>query len=399
MIWPTAVLSLVLATPPEFLVEKLTGDQLGGALLECKDDAVQLQTKEGIVPIPLSEVGVVRRSNAPPAAMVVPKVPVWVEMVDGSALAATDFVLGPQDAELVTATGGTVAVPHLQLRAVRFHELNKQWSEQWNGLLQSEGDSDLLVIHRNDALDYHRGTVRAVSAATVQFETAGRQLPVRREKVFGLVFYNSGTGTADQPVCSISLYDGSLLVASSVRVSEGRLDCVTCSKVVLSYELDQVAQLDFRQTSVLYLSDLDPAVMEWTPLFPTSEPLPSVEAFFRPHKDRASDSGPLRLAGRTYEKGLAVHSRTRLVYRLDGRYRRFLATAGIDDRVRPDGSVRLVISGDGQVLFDRPITGADPPVPIDLELAGVGQLTILVDFAEQFDIGDHLDLCEARLLK
>ncbi len=400
MIVPAAVLCLVLASPPDFVVEKLSGDRLDGALLQCKDDTLQLQTPEGLVSIPLAEVGVVRRRELLPAAVVAPNVPVWVELVGGSTLAATDFVLAQQGAEVVTASGTTVPVPHLQLRAVRFRALNEQSGKQWKDLLASEIDSDLLVVRRNDVLDYHRGTIRAVGAATVDFETAGRRLPVRREKVFGLVFYNSGAAATERPTCSVALRDGTLLAASSVQILDGQLHCTTCSKLVLSYRLDQVARLDFRQTRVVYLSELEPVVSEWEPFFPTNLPLPAVKVFFGPHKDRASDSGPLQLGGRTYRKGLSVHSRTRLVYRLDGKYRRFLATVGIDDRVRPGGLVRLVIRSDNdRVLFDRQIAGTDPPLPIDIDVSGTKQLSIVVDFAEQLDLGDQLDLCEARLIK
>ncbi len=76
-----------------------------------------------------------------------------------------------------------------------------------------------------------------------------------------------------------------------------------------------------------------------------------------------------------------------------------LATVGIDDRVRPRGNVRLEIEGDGRPLLDAPVTGADPPRPVDLDLTGVGRLTILVDYGEDMDVADHLDLCDARIVK
>jgi hypothetical protein len=51
------------------------------------------------------------------------------------------------------------------------------------------------------------------------------------------------------------------------------------------------------------------------------------------------------------------------------------------------------------VLFDEAIRGADEPRQLDISLAGVRRLQILVDYGEDLDVGDHLNLCEARIVK
>ena len=49
--------------------------------------------------------------------------------------------------------------------------------------------------------------------------------------------------------------------------------------------------------------------------------------------------------------------------------------------------------------YRQAISGKDDARSIELDLTGVKRLTILVDFGEQLDIGDHLLLCNARLTK
>ena len=88
-----------------------------------------------------------------------------------------------------------------------------------------------------------------------------------------------------------------------------------------------------------------------------------------------------------------------LVYLLTEDFRRCQALVGIDDRVREGGNVRLVISGDDKELFSQAITGHDEPFPLDLDITGVKRLKIVVDFGDELDIADHLNLCEARLTK
>ena len=80
-----------------------------------------------------------------------------------------------------------------------------------------------------------------------------------------------------------------------------------------------------------------------------------MKQFYAPRFDRGFDSQPLQLGGVDYRKGLALHGRTELVYRLPERFSRFRAVAGIDDAVRPGGKVRLVVRGDDKVLLEAAI--------------------------------------------
>jgi hypothetical protein len=149
----------------------------------------------------------------------------------------------------------------------------------------------------------------------------------------------------------------------------------------------------------VYLSDLEPELAKWTPYFGATSELTTRKGFFAPKQDRSLQPETLRLDEKEYSKGLSIHSRTKLVYRLPGRFRRFKAMIGIDDRVRPQGNVDLTILGDDRPLLQATVTGTDPPREVDLDLSGVRRLIVLVDFGEHADVADHLDLCEARVVK
>jgi len=121
---------------------------------------------------------------------------------------------------------------------------------------------------------------------------------------------------------------------------------------------------------------------------------------FNGPEGQAFDGGKrLVLGGRSYERGLSFRSRTSVVYRLPKDGRRFLASVGIDDRAGDTGNVRLVISGDNRTLFDETVDGGQTPVELSLDVAGIRRLTILVDYGEGLDIGDFLNLCNARITK
>jgi hypothetical protein len=51
------------------------------------------------------------------------------------------------------------------------------------------------------------------------------------------------------------------------------------------------------------------------------------------------------------------------------------------------------------VLLAASVTGGDAPLSVDLDLTGVRRLAIVADFAGGLDVGDHLLLCDARVIK
>lgn len=184
-----------------------------------------------------------------------------------------------------------------------------------------------------------------------------------------------------------------------VTLADDQWKWTTPAGLSVTQPVEKIVQIDFSSGKIVYLSDLNPDSVAWTPFFGAAKPQPSLEKFYAPRNDRNFEAAPLQLGGTQYRKGLALHSRTELVYRLPEGFSRLRALAGIDDAVRPNGKVRLVIRGDDKVLIETSIAGNDPPKSIDLDIAGVRRVTILVDFGDSLNVGDHLLLCNARISK
>ncbi len=165
-----------------------------------------------------------------------------------------------------------------------------------------------------------------------------------------------------------------------------------------------VQSIDFGSSSSIYLSDLEPDQLKWTPFLQVKELDEELRQLFRPRRDRTFRGSKLRLKmtdgpSQEYNKGLSMHSRTELVYRLAGEYRQFAAFAGLEPTLADSGSVTLVISADGAERWRREITANADAIPIDLDVTGVNWLTLLVDYGQQGDVADQLNLCDARLVK
>ena len=115
-------------------------------------------------------------------------------------------------------------------------------------------------------------------------------------------------------------------------------------------------------------------------------------------RDKNLLSQPLKLGGKVYAKGLAVHSRCVLSYSLDGRFNRFKTLVGFDDTAEAKGHVLCRVLGDAKVLYAAALSSG-APVPLDLSVAGVEQLTLEIGFGDKEDTGDRVIWANARVLR
>jgi beta-galactosidase GanA len=112
----------------------------------------------------------------------------------------------------------------------------------------------------------------------------------------------------------------------------------------------------------------------------------------------AGDGRPIAVAGVQYAKGLGVHPDGDISLNLGGNCSRFTATVGVDDEVGDAGSVRFSVLGDGATLVTTPVlTGTSAAFALDVDLAGVGQLDLVVDDGGDGNGSDHSDWAAATL--
>lgn len=390
-------LTLLGSGPVGVEVQTLSGETTVGTLVELTGDQAVIEHKGQRVSVPtdqmtgLSPTGEKSKRAGEPS--------IWVELADGALLAGLDYRVESGRARITLAGGKSVEAATRDVVSVRLQQADEAVLNEWSRIREMEATSDLLVVRKDNVVDYHRGVLRDVTDSVVQFELDGDVLPVKRAKVLGLVYFQSAGRGLPEAICRVHDTDGSSWAVRSIRLVDGQLEWTTPLGLSVVRAPAEVLRIDFSQGKIVYLSELSPEVRQWTPYFGANRDLDAVVRFFAPKTDQGLYSGPMELDGKTYTKGLAMRSRTRLVYRLPDKFRRFKATVGIDDRVRPRGNARLVISGDDRVLFEATVAGKEPPLPVDLDLTGVHRLSILVDYGDDLDVSDHVDLCEARVLK
>ncbi len=393
----TICLTILMTTAsPTFQVETSDGRTLAGQIVAWDADRVTIQTADGPAELPTKTL--LRFSGKKDPDDSLPEPAVWIRLTDGSTLTAREYVAQDGEAKITMLDNRSISLPTDAIASVRIRPNTEPVAAAWDRLITDEIDTDLLVVHKGDSLDYHRGVLRDVTEKRVHFELDGDVLPVKRSKVHGMIYRHAASDAMGEPVCRITDRSGSSWVAQSVSLDD-QLHCVTPAGLKRTFPLEQIVEIDFSEGKLVYLSELQPESVEFTPYFGTRDEIPALTERFAPRMDKNFRSQPLAIDSKQYAKGLCLHSRTKLVYRLPGRFRQLKAIVGIDDSARPRGNVQLSIFGDEKVLLETAIAGTDPPKPIELDLTGVRRLTILVDFGDQFDLADHLDLCDVRIIK
>ncbi|MFN0055741.1 MAG: NPCBM/NEW2 domain-containing protein [Planctomycetales bacterium] len=386
-VWPLLCLALWIDLP-SVEVTTLKGERHQGALVELSDRALRLSRESETIDLSLAEVLEVHLASPPTTE---PASGARVVLADGTQVTCREFAVRKNQATLDSLQCGAFAVPIARVAHVRLGISTAKLDEAWEGLLARESKKDLLVLRKEDSLDFLDGVAGDIGEK-ISFLIDGDEIPVARDRVYGLILRRKA-GNLSKPICQMTLTGGDRLQASRVAWDGSQFLVRLAAGADLTLAEDAPLHLDFSAGKVKYLSQLEPRDAKYVSFW-GDEPI-----IHEYRRDRSLDGAPLTLAGKVYPRGIALHSKSTLRYRLAGDYARFQAMLGIDDSVRRQGHVRVVISGDGKSLYAGDVKGTDPPRPLDLDVGGVRDLEILVDFGADLDIADHLDLADAKLIK
>jgi hypothetical protein len=252
-------------------------------------------------------------------------------------------------------------------------------------------DDTALVLGREKDLSEISGVAHGVAESKLRFTFEGEERSINLARLVGLVYAKSPRKTSEAKPYQIAHFvSGDLLAGTWRSANENQLEFETAAGK-LTLPRSAVARVVFRNGKLTYLSDLDPSSVEETPYF---------GRLLSYRRDQSLEGGPLKLKGKSYAKGLAVHSRSVLIYDLDGEYKTFKATIGFDESSHGRGRVACRLLGDGRELFAEPdLAATGEPADLDVSVAGVKQLSLEVDYGEAEDTGDRVVWADARLFR
>jgi hypothetical protein len=349
---------------------------------------IDIQTADGVVGIAvddLSHLDFLTDYRAPFG-------PVAFYLHDGGVMFGV-LLAGQADAIQARTAVGDLKIDWNKLAALRLGEPTqfKRANELFQEALRTRSPSqDMLVSRDPSDVKVLQGRLETLDESGGSFLFAGESRKFQNEKLYGIVFAAGAAKPAPGQVL-IELADGSSFSAALKSANEKTVRAESSFGAAVEISVSHLRRLKFRSDRVEFVSDLKP----------TTQRIEGVlHAPWAVQPDRNVLGNSLSIGGRKFERGLGVHSRTELSYAIGGEFDRFAATIGIDDAVRPLGSVVMQVLGDGRTLFDSGLVAGDqPPRDILVEVAGVESLTLVVDYGDGLDASDHADWGDARLLR
>lgn len=375
-----------------FKALQIDGREATGRIASFDGSRVTLATKEGKKQV-LPFDRLVKLTRETPSPIVPGESSQVVLLGDGDRLmraaigTATDAslevrseLLGKLDLPIDSILGLVIAVPG-QSGAL------DEWLERVQVQARS---SEVVWLNNGDRL---AGSFLGMDERNVKLQVDQKPLEVDRNGIIAVGFdpkllhYPRPKG----PFLEATLGDGTRLGLTSIKITETGIEATTRFGQPIRFPLSELSRLHARSSSVVYLSERQPAQARYEQYVGPTLP-------FR--IDRAVDGHPIRLAGQEYDRGLGTQSRTLLAYGIQPGDRRFQALIGVDERAGPLGSVVFRVFVDRQERFKSPaMTDRNPPRALDIDLEGGKILILVTEFGDRGNVRDLADWAEARIIR
>jgi hypothetical protein len=256
---------------------------------------------------------------------------------------------------------------------------------------------DVVLLRNGDQL---AGTLNALDERGVEVEADKKALRAKAGQM-AAVALSSDLADAKRPaglharvvLTETERSPGGRLTLTAATCEAGTLRGKTVFGATVRVAQSRVAALDVYGGAAVYLSELKPVKYEYFPYLDERWPWSA---------DACVTGRDLRVGGSTYDKGVGMHSRSRLTYRLGGAHRRFEALAGLDDLDGRKGRARLRVLADGKALdleSKGELTREGGPLALRLNVEGVKELTLEVGWGDDGPVQGVVNWADARLLK
>jgi hypothetical protein len=360
-------------------LELASGETVEGRLTEVRDGALVFRTGAGERLFKLAELARLERWPAAAAR----------RETDG----------------LVTAAGDVLELQVLDLDKGRFHLDSPRFGE----LTLEAGGCRLLFFDRGlaeaaeraraaggDELELATGSRTPAELRWVQADKLGFQSPlgaldVKKKDLAWVRLAGRPPEKPEAGRCRLRLSSGEALVGRPLALAGGRLRLAWLGRE-LEVPWDLVRAIESPGERLAYLSELEPSAQKTAAALGPVRPMAA---------DRSAAGAPLVLGGRSFERGLGMRARTEAAWRLEGKWKRFRALAGLDAEAAARGSRGAVfkVLADGRKLFEKQLLADGAPAAVDLDVSGVKELVLALEPGPGFEVGDYGDWADARLLR
>jgi hypothetical protein len=388
--------------------ETFTGDLVG-----ISDKEVVIHTANGDVKTPIDQV-LTLTFGAQPGAM--PNVPwVDVELTDGTELHCAKFSVVKKDVTVTMLAGQTVKFPLASLGSMlgnaHLEKTRKDWADVVEKTSRSKDVLARIATIKDDKTGMEQQVPNAAEGligeasedgSTIRFTLAsGKEGDIPFTTIYGMIFSRKPDPSAAPVICRLTDTHRNLVMVSSAEGTPTGFTVTTPAGAKIEYTPTLVLSMDYSRGKRDYLSAMTPTKVE-----EKVAAAANAESDLHFRTDRSLYDGPLELNNTTYDKGLALHAHSELVYDLNGAYREFHAVVGLDREGQFGRTVLVRIEADGvevaKLTFTRGDKDKSAPVVVTRNIKDAKKLHVIVthlDVDKDNDIGLNAVLADAYVSK
>lgn len=256
-------------------------------------------------------------------------------------------------------------------------------------------DEDTVYIRDKDNPEQIRsvsGEIVGLSDEALTFVFRGKERSITRDRVVGLVLAHAERPKGPKPGFHqmLRLRTGQLLPGKIVSIGD---------RVVL--DLIGGGRIDVPRIAASTMRNVNGRRIDLTRVEPTAEEAIPYFGLAMPYRvNQSFTGGAIRLYDeQIYERGLAVHTKSRLHYKLERPAEAFRARFGLMDPGGRMGNVTARVIGDDKVLWEKTdITADSEAIDVLVKLTGVKRLVLEVDFGKGQNVGDRAAWCNPQII-
>lgn len=131
----------------------------------------------------------------------------------------------------------------------------------------------------------------------------------------------------------------------------------------------------------------------------TQEAASFSDSFWRVMNDQGVEGKAIRVGGKTYERGLGVHSDSKISFALDGQFTAFHVVPGPDDAHKGLLEMKILVDGKEQYASGSVSSAGFEAKSVTIPVKGAKELTLVVTDGGNGPGGDHASWADAYLVK
>ncbi|MGI9239333.1 MAG: NPCBM/NEW2 domain-containing protein [Verrucomicrobiales bacterium] len=386
----TVVLPGVCAGAGRGYAMTLEGDPLQG-IVESIDDSGKVNIDGRIVELEALRYIAPEQTEGGGPAVEAAESPLRIILVCGSDLRAKELAFNEEVFEFNSASAASrLEIPVDSVRAIRLAlPIEGSRFEETLALEADQRTEDTVYVTgvAGELLELNC-LIESIDADSVSFDRNGKKQTIARDKIHGVIL---ASPDLDEPMpCRAIMDDRSTFAGQVASLSSGVLKLEMIDGIEIELPWENLRRLRVYSSRLVSVADLEPEEVKTQPIL-----APKWEF----QRNRSVAGNELNIGGMIYEQGLGLAAGMEITYQLDGDFKLFTASIGIDAETSRRGDCEFVVRGDGREIFRQRVKGDDEASLVRIDVSGVDDLVLAVEPGVDLDISDHANWAEASLLQ